>query len=39
MHVNMIGTANILKATKENKIINRCINFSTSEVFGDKAFK
>lgn len=38
MKVNMIGTANVLEAAKENKIKERFIDFSTSEVFGGQAF-
>jgi len=39
MQVNMIGTANALEAAKINKIKDRFVNFSTSEVFGNYAFK
>tara|TARA_B100001287_G_scaffold106033_1_gene89242 strand:+ start:24568 stop:25533 length:966 start_codon:yes stop_codon:yes gene_type:complete len=39
MEVNMIGTANALKAAKENSVKDRFIDFSTSEVFGSMAFK
>ena len=39
MRVNMIGTANVLEAAKENGIKDRFIDFSTSEVFGRRAFK
>ena len=39
MQVNMIGTANVLEAAKENQIEDRIIDFSTSEVFGSMAFK
>lgn len=39
MEVNIIGTYNVLKASVENKIKDRFINFSTSEVFGSKAYK
>lgn len=39
MRVNMIGTANVLEAAKVNKISDRVIDFSTSEVFGSYAFK
>ena len=39
MRVNMIGTANVLEAAKEHKIKDRVIDFSTSEVFGNRAFK
>ena len=37
--VNVIGTANVLEAAKENNISDRLIDFSTSEVFGSMAFK
>jgi len=39
MRVNMIGTANVLEAAKQNNIKDRFIDFSTSEVFGSHAFK
>lgn len=39
MRVNVLGTANVLEAAKENKIHDRVIIFSTSEVFGNNAFK
>ena len=40
MTVNMIGTANVLRAAHEQpRPIKRLIEFSTSEVFGSKAFK
>lgn len=39
MQVNMIGTANALEAARINKVKDRFINFSTSEVFGNYAFK
>ena len=39
MEVNMIGTANTLKAAHENNVKDRLIDFSTSEVFGSMAFK
>lgn len=39
MRVNMIGTANVLEAAKQNKVKDRFIDFSTSEVFGNHAFK
>jgi UDP-glucose 4-epimerase len=39
MRVNMIGTANVLEAARQNNIKDRFINFSTSEVFGSYAFK
>ena len=39
MRVNMMGTANALEAARVNKISNRFIDFSTSEVFGTMAYK
>ena len=39
MRVNMIGTANVLEAAKHNRVTDRFIEFSTSEVFGNHAFK
>jgi UDP-glucose 4-epimerase len=39
MQVNMIGTANALEAARVNKIKDRFIDFSTSEVFGSMAFR
>lgn len=39
MRVNMVGTANILEAVRQNKHIERFLDFSTSEVFGSHAFK
>ena len=39
MRVNMIGTANMLEAAHVNKIPDRVIDFSTSEVFGSMAFR
>jgi len=39
MRVNMIGTANVLEAARINGIKDRFIDFSTSEVFGNRAFK
>lgn len=39
MEVNMIGTANALRAAKENNVQDRFIDFSTSEIFGSMAFK
>ena len=38
MNVNMIGTANVLEAAKENHVLDRFIDFSTSEVFGSMAY-
>ncbi len=37
--VNVIGTANVLEAAKENNVKDRVIDFSTSEVFGSMAFR
>src|SRR3990172_8168240 len=37
MRVNMIGTANALEAARLNKVKERFIDFSTSEVFGSMA--
>lgn len=39
MEVNIIGTANVLKAAKVNKIKGRILDFSTSEIFGSMAYK
>lgn len=39
MRVNMLGTANVLEAALQNKISDRIIDFSTSEVFGSMAFR
>lgn len=39
MEVNMIGTANVLRAAFANKIQDRVIDFSTSEVSGNMAFR
>lgn len=39
MSVNMIGTANTLEAARIHKVSDRFVNFSTSEVFGNFAFK
>ena len=39
MRVNMIGTANLLEAARVNRIRDRVVEFSTSEVFGSHAFK
>lgn len=39
MNVNMIGTANVLKAAYENKVSRRIVDFSTSEVFGSMAYR
>ena len=37
--VNVIGTANVLEAALVNKVKDRFIDFSTSEVFGPMAFR
>jgi UDP-glucose 4-epimerase len=37
--VNVLGTANVLEAAKENNVNDRFIDFSTSEVFGSMAFR
>ncbi|HUU28068.1 MAG TPA: SDR family NAD(P)-dependent oxidoreductase, partial [archaeon] len=39
MEVNMTGTANVLRAAHENKVIGRILTFSSSEVFGSLAFR
>lgn len=39
MRVNMLGTANTLEAARINKVSDRVVDFSTSEVFGPMAFK
>ena len=39
MEVNMIGTANVLRAASQNKVSNRVLDFSTSEVFGSMAYR
>jgi UDP-glucose 4-epimerase len=39
MEVNMIGTANVLRAALANKVKDRVIEFSTSEVFGNMAYR
>lgn len=39
IRVNMIGTANVLEAAKKLKDLHRLIDFSTSEVFGQSAFR
>ena len=39
MEVNMLGTANVLKAAYENGVNNRVLEFSTSEVFGSMAYR
>lgn len=39
MEVNLIGTANVLRAAKENKVRDRFLDFSTSEIFGSMAYR
>lgn len=39
MEVNMLGTANMLRAAQANRITDRVIDFSTSEVFGSMAYR
>ena len=39
MEVNMLGTANVLRAAFENGVSDRVIDFSTSEVFGSMAYR
>lgn len=39
MEVNMLGTANTLRAALANRITDRVIDFSTSEVFGSMAYR
>jgi UDP-glucose 4-epimerase len=39
MRVNMLGSANVLEAAKQHRIKDRVIDFSTSEVFGSRAYK
>ena len=39
MEVNMIGTYNVLEAVRTLSSLERFVEFSTSEVFGSKAFK
>lgn len=39
MRVNILGTSNVLRAAREVGGIERFIDFSTSEVFGQRAFK
>ena len=39
MRVNMLGTAKTLEAAKELPNLERFVNFSTSEVFGQSAFR
>lgn len=39
MEVNIIGTSNVLKAAYKNKVKDRFLDFSTSEIFGSMAYK
>jgi UDP-glucose 4-epimerase len=39
MEVNMIGTANVLRAAWEHRVPDRLVDFSTSEVLGSMAFR
>ena len=39
MKVNMIGTANALEAAYLNRVKDRFVDFSTSEIFGSMAYK
>ncbi len=39
MQVNIIGTSNVLEAAYEHKVKGRVIVFSTSEIFGEMAYK
>jgi UDP-glucose 4-epimerase len=39
MEVNMIGTANVLRAAHECIVKDRVVDFSTSEVFGSMAYR
>lgn len=39
MEVNMLGTSNVLKAALHNEVSDRVLEFSTSEVFGSRAFR
>ena len=39
MEVNMIGTANVLRAAHRAEVSHRVIDFSTSEVFGSMAYR
>ncbi len=39
MEVNMLGTANVLRAAKEIGVSDRVLDFSTSEVFGSMAYR
>ena len=39
MRVNMVGSANVLQAASELSRVDRVVCFSTSEVFGQQAFR
>lgn len=39
MEVNTIGTANVLRAAWKNRVSDRVVEFSTSEVFGSMAYR
>ncbi|MCK4793294.1 MAG: NAD-dependent epimerase/dehydratase family protein, partial [Desulfobacteraceae bacterium] len=39
MRINLIGTANVLEAAKGLEDLHRFVDFSTSEVFGQSAFR
>lgn len=39
MEVNMIGTANVLRAAQQCNVRDRVVEFSTSEVFGSMAYR
>lgn len=39
IEVNTLGTANVLRASKENQVTDRFMDFSTSEVFGSMAYR
>jgi len=39
MEVNMIGTANVLRAAQQAGVRDRVVEFSTSEVFGSMAYR
>ena len=39
MEVNMIGTANVMRAAHSNGVKERVVDFSTSEVFGSMAYR
>ena len=39
MEVNMLGTANVMRAAHAHRVPDRVLDFSTSEVFGSVAFR